>query len=40
LLASLDVWTVEEKAILQTFTRADLTNWRHIHVGDVHAALA
>ena len=39
LLASLDVWTVEEKAILQTFTHADLTNWRHIHVGDVHSKL-
>ena len=39
LLASLDVWTVEEKAILQTFTHAALTNWRHIHVGDVHAAM-
>jgi L-asparaginase II len=39
LLASLDVWTAEEKAILQTFTRSDLANWRKIHVGDVHAAM-
>jgi L-asparaginase II len=39
LLASLEVWTAEEKAILQTFTHAALTNWRHIHVGDVHAAM-
>ena len=39
LLASLDVWTVEEKAILATFTHSDLTNWRKIHVGDVHAAM-
>ncbi len=37
LLASLDVWTAEEKAALQGFTHTDLQNWRKIHVGDVHA---
>jgi hypothetical protein len=31
---------VEEKAILKTFARADLRNWRKIHVGDVHATFA
>ena len=39
LLASLDVWTAEEKATLQSFTHSDLTNWRKIHVGEVHAAM-
>ena len=38
LLASLDVWTPEEKKKLQRFTQTDLANWRHIHVGDVHAS--
>ena len=38
LLASLDVWAPEEKKKLQGFTHSDLSNWRHIHVGDVHAA--
>jgi L-asparaginase II len=38
LLASLDVWTSEEKEKLQSFTHVDMTNWRNIHVGDVHAA--
>ena len=37
LLASLDVWTPEEKKKLEGFAHTDLTNWRHIHVGDVHA---
>jgi L-asparaginase II len=39
LLSSLDVWTAEEKATLQSFAHSDLTNWRKIHVGDVHAAM-
>ena len=39
LLASLDVWTPEEKEKLQGFAHADLRNWRKIHVGDVHAAM-
>ena len=38
LLASLDVWTAEEKEKLQGFTHTDIENWRKIHVGDVHAA--
>jgi L-asparaginase II len=40
LLASLDVWTPEEKEKLQGFAHADLRNWRKIPVGDVHAAMA
>ncbi len=40
LLASLDVWTAEEKAILQTFTHTDLANWRNIHVGEMHATIS
>ena len=37
-LSTLDVWTLEEKKTLQRFSQTDLTNWRHIHVGDVHAS--
>ncbi len=37
LLSSLDVWTAEEKQILAGFAHEDLSNWRHIHVGEVHA---
>ncbi len=40
LLASLDVWTAEEKETLQGFTHHDLKNWRKTPVGDVHASLA
>jgi L-asparaginase II len=40
ILASLDVWTAEEKLVLQSFSHAELNNWRHIHVGDVHAPMA
>lgn len=40
ILASLDVWTPEEKEKLQGFAQTDLTNWRKIPVGDVHAAFA
>jgi L-asparaginase II len=36
-LASLDVWTADEKEKLQGFAHADLRNWRKIPVGDVHA---
>jgi L-asparaginase II len=39
LLASLDVWTVEEKEILKSFSHVELTNWRKIDVGDIHAAM-
>lgn len=38
-LASLDVWTVDEKLKLMGFTRSDLSNWRKLHVGDVHAVM-
>ncbi len=38
-LASLDVWTADEKALLSGFTRSDLSNWRKHHVGDVHAVM-
>ncbi len=37
LLASLDVWTAEEKEKLRGFIHSDIENWRKIHVGDVHA---
>ena len=39
LLASLDVWTAEEKEKLQSFTHSGLRNWRKIPVGDVQAAI-
>jgi L-asparaginase II len=39
LLASLDVWTVEEKEILRSFSQVELKNWRKIGVGDIHAAM-
>lgn len=35
LLASLDVWTPDERAKLRGFARSAITNWRQIHVGDV-----
>jgi len=38
-LASLDIWTAEEKAKLAGFTRSELSNWRKLHVGDVHAVM-
>ena len=34
-LASLDVWTLDERAKLRSFAHTALTNWRQIHVGDV-----
>jgi L-asparaginase II len=40
LLASLDVWTSDEKKTLLGFAHRDLSNWRHISVGDIHAAMA
>ena len=40
LLASLDVWTSDEKKTLLSFAHRDLSNWRHISVGDIHAAMA
>jgi len=38
-LASLPVWTDSERQALKTFTETDLSNWRKIHVGDVHALI-
>ena len=37
LLASLDVWTEEERAALTSFAHGDLKNWRKIEVGEIHA---
>jgi L-asparaginase II len=34
-LASLDVWTAEERAALERFREHDLRNWRQIEVGEV-----
>lgn len=39
LMASLPVWTEAERQALLTFAATDLSNWRKIHVGDVHAAI-
>jgi L-asparaginase II len=36
-LLALDVWTPEEREVLQGFTTTTMTNWRKIHVGDVRA---
>ena len=36
-LASLDVWTPEERATLRDFSTVAMHNWRQIHVGDIHA---
>ncbi|WP_119271396.1 asparaginase [Taklimakanibacter deserti] len=38
-LASLPVWTDSERQALKTFAGSDLSNWRKIHVGDVHALI-
>ena len=40
LLAALDVWTPEEKSILESFTHKELTNWRQIQVGEVRNAMS
>ena len=37
LLASLDVWTADERKTLQSFTHHELRNWRKIEVGEVRA---
>lgn len=34
-LASLDVWSAEERAALATFAHAELKNWRKMEVGEV-----
>lgn len=38
-LASLPVWSDVERQALKTFAETDLSNWRKIHVGDVHALI-
>jgi L-asparaginase II len=38
-LSRLDVWTTEEKAKLQNFTRAELKNWRQLSVGEIRAVM-
>jgi L-asparaginase II len=39
-LASLDVWTADEKHKLAELASCELRNWRKIHVGDIHATVA
>jgi L-asparaginase II len=39
LLASLPVWTDAERRSLAGFAASDLSNWRNIRVGDVHASI-
>lgn len=39
LMASLSVWTDSERQALENFAQTDLSNWRKIHVGDVHALI-
>jgi len=39
LLASLPVWTDDERRALARFAASDLSNWRNIYVGDVHASI-
>jgi len=39
-LASLDVWTMEEHAALSSFAHATLKNWRKIEVGEVKAVVS
>ena len=38
-LASLPAWSDDERQALETFAETDLSNWRKIHVGDVHALI-
>jgi L-asparaginase II len=39
IMAALPVWTDAEKQALRGFAATDLSNWRKIHVGDVHALI-
>jgi L-asparaginase II len=39
-LASLDVWTADERSALAKFADVELCNWRKLHVGDIHAVSA
>jgi L-asparaginase II len=38
-MASLPVWAEAERQTLKSFAETDLSNWRKIHVGDVHALI-
>jgi L-asparaginase II len=38
-LAGLDVWTDEEESKLRSFAHANLTNWRNLPVGELHALM-
>jgi L-asparaginase II len=38
-MASLPVWSDAEQRALKAFSETDLSNWRKIHVGDVHAVI-
>ncbi|MGE0006883.1 MAG: asparaginase [Parvibaculaceae bacterium] len=39
LMASLPVWTEDERRALGSFAATDLSNWRKVRVGDVHAVI-
>jgi L-asparaginase II len=39
IMASLPVWSDVEKQTLKAFAETDLSNWRKMHVGDVHAVI-
>jgi L-asparaginase II len=39
IMASLPVWTDAEQRALKAFAQTDLSNWRKISVGDVHALI-
>ncbi len=39
MLASLNVWSPAESAILKSFQQEKMQNWRNIHVGEVRASL-
>ena len=39
-LASLDVWTDDEKQKLTELTKSELTNWNKLSVGEIHAVVA
>jgi L-asparaginase II len=38
-LASLDVWTDDEKQKLTKLTKRELTNWNKLNVGEIHAVI-
>ena len=39
-LATLDIWTADEKQKLTELAKNELKNWRKIHVGEIHATVA